>query len=175
MKRASIFAVVALAAAAALGAGGAASAKPDAPKANQVAAKLCKAEKHADKAAFKATYGKHAMRECKRSNRGEVADTIRNASQQCKADREADPAAFAEAWGSGPNAHGKCVSATVRELAIEEPVEEFQNAAQACRDERKADPEAFAENYGSNHNQRNAFGKCVSEAVREAEEELPSV
>jgi hypothetical protein len=175
MKRAGIFAVVAMAAAAALGAGGVAGAKPGAPKANQVAAKLCKAEKHAVKAAFKATYGKHAMRECKRANRAQVGDTIRNASQQCKADREADPAAFEEAWGSNPNAHGKCVSATVREEAVDEVVEEFQNAAQACRAERNADPERFAENYGSNHNQRNAFGKCVSETVREAEEEPPSL
>jgi hypothetical protein len=167
MKRASTLAVVAVVATA-LGVGGVANAKPGVPKANQVAAKLCQAEKRADKAAFKATYGKHAMRECKRANRGEVEDSIRNASQQCKADREADPAAFEEAWGSHPNAHGKCVSATVREAA-DETVGVFQNAAQACRDERRADPEAFADNYGSNDNQRNAFGKCVSEAVRDQE------
>ena len=174
MKRVTTIGIVAVLAGS-LGVAGTGIAKPGLPKPNQIAAKLCQAEKHADKAAFKATYGKHAMRECKRANRAQVGDTIRNASQQCKADREADPAAFAEAWGSDPNAHGKCVSATVREQAVDEAVEEFQNAAQACRAERNADPEGFAENYGSNHNQRNAFGKCVSETVREAEEEPPSV
>ena len=125
MKRLTTIGIVAVLAGS-LGVAGTGIAKPDLPKPNQVAAKLCKAEKHADKAAFKATYGKHAMRECKRANRAQVGDTIRNASQQCKADREADPVAFAEAWGSNPNAHGKCVSATVREQAVDEAVEEFR-------------------------------------------------
>ena len=89
MKRVTMIGIVAVLAGS-LGVAGTGVAKPGLPKPNQVAAKLCKAEKHADKAAFKATYGKHAMRECKRANRAEVGDTIRNASQQCKADREAE-------------------------------------------------------------------------------------
>lgn len=148
---------------------GAAIGAPGQPKPKQVAAKLCQAEKRADKAAFKATYGKRAMRECKRAQRSEAADEVRSASQQCRADAEADPDAFAAQWGGGPNAHGKCVSATVREQA-DEAVDEFKNAAKACRAEREADPEAFAEQYGSNANQRNAFGKCVSQTVRDGDD-----
>lgn len=169
MKRVTTIVIVA-AVAGSLGVAGTGTAKPGLPKPNQVATKTCKAEKHADKAAFKATYGKHAMRECKRAQRSEAGDAIRNASQQCKADRDADPTAFAESWGSGANAHGKCVSATVRET-VDETVDEFRNAAQACRAERDRDPAGFAENYGANDNHRNAFGKCVSQTVREAEDE----
>jgi hypothetical protein len=95
------------------------------------AAKLCAEQKKADKAAFKALWGKHAMRDCIRAGRegGEVAT--------------ADP-------------------------------EVIQNAAQECRAEREADAAAFAETYGTNHNDRNAFGKCVSTKVHEDEEETPT-
>jgi hypothetical protein len=65
------------------------------------AAKLCAAQKKADKGAFKALWGKHAMRDCIRAGRegGEVAtaepEEIRNAAQECRAERDADAAAFA--------------------------------------------------------------------------------
>jgi hypothetical protein len=86
-------------------------------------AKACTAAKKADKAAFKALWGKHAMRECMRAGR--------------------------EAGGGA------------------EGVEEATNAAQECRAEQEADPTAFADTYGTNHNQRNAFGKCVSSKVHD--------
>jgi hypothetical protein len=90
-------------------------------------AKACAAAKKADKAAFQALWGKHAMRECIRAGR--------------------------EAGGG------------------EEGVEEATNAAKECRAEQDADPEAFLTTYGTNHNQRNAFGKCVSSKVHADEEE----
>ena len=57
------------------------------------------------------------------------------------------------------------IIATEMGKRVTEGVEEATNAAKACRAEQAADPEAFTENYGSNHNQRNAFGKCVSKKV----------
>lgn len=145
------------------------------PKPNNVAAKLCAAEKHADKAAFNATYGpKHAMRNCKRAHREEAGATLANAAQQCRAEQEADPALFAATYGTKKNAFGKCVSAKVKAAAAEEG-EEFANAAQECRAERRTDPEAFQSTYGSNENRRNAFGKCVSQRVREGETDPPTV
>ena len=88
---------------------------------SSAAAKLCAATKKADKAAFTARWGKHAMRECIRANRGEQAGTT-----------------------------------------VDEETAEFVNAARQCREERDADPVAFASTWGTNHNDRNAFGKCVS-------------
>jgi hypothetical protein len=88
------------------------------------AAKLCAAQKKADKAAFKALWGKHAMRDCIRAGRAqdEVATAtpaeIKNAAQECRAERTADPAAFAAAYGTNANdrnAFGKCVSTKVQE------------------------------------------------------------
>jgi hypothetical protein len=47
-----------------------------------------------------------------------------------------------------------------------------KNAAKKCAAERaEMGEEAFAEQYGTNANKRNAFGKCVSQGVRENEEE----
>jgi hypothetical protein len=109
----------------------AAGAKPG--NGSSAAAKTCAAQKKADKAAFRAVWGKHAMRDCIRAGRGSGGAT--------------DPA---------------------------EAADEFRNAAQLCRSERAADPVGFAANYGSNHNHRNAFGKCVSAAVR-AEHPAPPV
>src|ERR671916_1234669 len=48
------------------------------------------------------------------------------------------------------------------------------NAAKQCRAERgttSATREAFAEKYGTNANNRNAFGKCVSQKAREEQRE----
>ena len=140
------------------------------PKPNNVAAKLCQAEKHADRAAFEATYGaKHTMRECKRKHRGEAKQTLAVAAEQCKAEQEADPVLFAQTYGTKKNAFGKCVSAKVQEEAAEEG-EAFKNAAAACRAERAADPELFAQTYGTNANKKNAFGKCVSTKARADDE-----
>ena len=101
---------------------GTASAKPDNGNGgSSAAAKLCAAQKKADHAAFKATYGdpRHAMRNCMRANRGtatppaEGAEEFENAAETCRAERTADPAAFTATYGTnhnGRNAFGKCVS-----------------------------------------------------------------
>jgi hypothetical protein len=152
---------------------------------HRLASQECHAQKKAlGNKAFKGLYGKHAMRTCKREQLGDVEDEIRNASQECKAEA-ADPnfaaehggATFAEFYGANDNdknAHGKCVSGKVRAEQAEE-LEQLENAAQECRGERN-DPnfaaghggESFAEFYGTNHNNKNAFGKCVSKKAHEA-------
>jgi hypothetical protein len=90
------------------------------------AAKQCAAQKKADKAAFRALYGKHAMRNCIRGTEEVTPEELKNAAQECRAAREADPEGFQELWGTNApqgensqgakrNAFGKCVSATVKE------------------------------------------------------------
>jgi hypothetical protein len=108
----------------------------------------------------------------------------KNASKECKAEREADPAGFVEDYGTGPkgrNAHGKCVSQKSKENEAEadeqdqQDATEFKNAAKECAAERTADPDAFATEYGTeSSNRKNAFGKCVSQKVREDETEQPT-
>jgi hypothetical protein len=151
------------------------SAASDEGHARSLAAKQCAAEKRADKAAFRALYGKRAMRNCIKGTTDEVADELKKAAKECKAERQADPDAFRETYGgneNGRNAFGKCVSGKVRaEIAAD--VAEFKNAAKACKAERDADPDAFRETYGANENGRNALGKCVSTHVREDEEPAP--
>jgi len=105
----------------------------------------------------------------------------KNAAKECKAERELDPAAFTENYGTGPkgrNALGKCVSEKAKEKEAEADQEdrqeatEFKNAAKECDAERDADATAFAEQYGTEgSNRKNAFGKCVSQKVRESESE----
>ena len=106
---------------------GTALATPGVPKPNNVAAKICQAEKHADKADFQATYadeGKHAMRNCKRAHRGEAKAIVAEASQECRDEQDADPVLFQTTYGTngnghgnggGKNAFGKCVSGKVHE------------------------------------------------------------
>lgn len=100
----------------------AASAKPG--NGSSTAAKACAAEKKADPAAFKAVWGKHAMRDCIRAGReageatdpAEAAEEFQNAAAQCRAEREADSAGFATTYGTNDNdrnAFGKCVSLAV--------------------------------------------------------------
>jgi hypothetical protein len=96
---------------------------------SSAAAKLCAAEKRADHAAFKAVWGKHAMRDCIRANRGQEGTTVDedtsdfvNAARQCREERDGDPGASAAAWGTNANdrnAFGKCVSHTAREQGEE--------------------------------------------------------
>jgi hypothetical protein len=106
-----------------------ASAKPDgvASHGSSDAAKLCAAQKKADSAAFKALWGKHAMRDCIRAGRAEdevataTPEQIKNAAQTCRDERALDPAAFAATYGTNDNdrnAFGQCVSTKVQE---EEP------------------------------------------------------
>jgi hypothetical protein len=86
--------------------------------AKNLAAKECASQKKADKAAFRATYGKHAMRNCIKGTTDEVKAELKNAAKECKSERAADPDAFQQTWGSnhnGRNAFGKCVSSKVKQ------------------------------------------------------------
>jgi hypothetical protein len=89
-------------------------------------AKECAAQKKADKAAFRAVYGKHAMQHCIKGTTHVDAtrSEFKNAAKECRAERDADAGAFAELWGSNKpndnsqganrNAFGKCVAATAQ-------------------------------------------------------------
>jgi hypothetical protein len=150
-------------------------------------AKSCKEQRTAMGVdAFKALYGtnkgkKNAFGKCV-SKQEKAQDTAlqeakQNAPATCRAEREADPAAFAEKYGtneSNKNAFGRCVSQTAKAAAneaIEEHDDDVVAGAKACKAERKLDPAAFAEKYGTNENNRNAFGKCVSQQVRADDDE----
>jgi hypothetical protein len=161
----------------------AADPKPDAAD-TRAAASQCKSERGATKAtreAFKAKYG--SMRRCVRENAAEEAaenaTAQKNAAKECKAELEAMGAdAFAERYGTNgnaKNAFGKCVSTKAKakkeemDDADEQEVEDFKGAAKECAAERKSSgADDFAEKYGANRNGRNAFGKCVSQKVRES-------
>ena len=158
-----------------------ASAKPTKPehptKAKDTAAKQCAAAKQADKAAFRALYGKHAMRTCVKGEAKEGQGELKNAAKECKAEQAVDPAAFDMKYGDPytSNAFGKCVSSKSQSEDATD-VTDFQNAAGACRDERSADPAAFKDTYGSAKSKgRNAFGKCVSAKAKAADAEVEPV
>ena len=63
---------------------------------------------------------------------------------------------------------GACVSAKAREEAREEKTARA-NAAWECKDERSDDADGFKMKYGTNANNRNAFGKCVSQKAKQNE------
>jgi hypothetical protein len=150
-----------------------ATGKPANKEAKKLANQQCKAEKRIDKGAFKATYGKRAMRTCKKSEKSEVKEELKNAAKQCKEERMADPDAFKDEYGSNynqKNAFGKCVSQRVKAEMADE-VEAFKNAAKECKAYREdVGKDVFKETYGSNNNKKNALGKCVSQTVKASEE-----
>jgi ABC-type proline/glycine betaine transport system substrate-binding protein len=149
----------------------------------RAAVSQCKSERGATKAtreAFKAKY--HSMRRCVRQNAAEEAEeraeARANAATECKAERaDMGAEAFAAKYGTnrnGKNAFGKCVSTKAKAKKAEmdaqdkKEVQEFKAAAKACASERTTmGRDAFGEQYGTNRNGRNAFGKCVSQKVRE--------
>src|SRR5680860_193540 len=137
MKRLTIIPLAVLSCAL-MAAAAASAAKPDkVPNPKQVAQSQCKAEKKADKAAFKATYGKRAMRTCVKGEKPDAGTELKNAAQECRAERAEDEALFNETYGSnknGRNAFGKCVSSKVKQ-AVTEDAEGFRNAAQDCKAE----------------------------------------
>lgn len=118
MKR-TLAVLAAVAGIAVVGAPGATAGKNDNKGKSQIA-KECTQLKKADKAAFRATYGKHAMRKCKKGNEP-AADEVgnrefKNAAKECRAERAEDPDAFQEKYGANKskrNAFGKCVSGKV--------------------------------------------------------------
>jgi len=161
------------------------------------AAQECRAERggsDATREAFRVKYGtnangRNAFGKCVSTRaRDEAQERKRahvNASKQCKAEAEQLGAeAFAAKYGSGKkgrNAHGKCVSATAKQLEAEadakdrEQIAERKSAAKQCAAERKEiGGEAFAAKYGTNKNKRNAFAKCVSQTVKAEQTPAPT-
>jgi hypothetical protein len=80
-----------------------------------------------------------------------------------------DGKSFAEFYGLGPshrNAFGRCVSSKAK-AASAEAREATLNAAGECKSERRTlGPAEFRAKYGKNENDRNAFGKCVSQLAK---------
>ena len=105
-----------------------------------------------------------------------------SAEKQCRDQRTSIGAqAFKDLYGTNhnkSNAFGKCVSATARakekkaDAKDQEDATEFKNAAKECASERTADADTFKTTYGTEgSNFKNAFGKCVSQKVREDNDE----
>jgi hypothetical protein len=98
----------------------------------KLANKECKTQKkELGKTALKGLYGKHAMRNCKREQRADVKDEIRNAAQECQAEQSDPNFPFESTYGTNTpndngdngenkNALGKCISQKVKEQADEE-------------------------------------------------------
>ena len=80
-----------------------------------------------------------------------------------------DGKSFAEFYGTGPrhaNAFGRCVSSKARAASLEAR-QATANAAKTCKAERsEIGPSEFRAKYGKSSNDRNAFGKCVSELAK---------
>ena len=98
-----------------------------------------------------------------------------NAARECRTERgttDATREAFKARHGTNANksnAFGKCVSKRAREEAAERKSAR-SNASKQCDAERGDTAEtqaAFAEKYGTTKNDKNAFGKCVSQKAAE--------
>lgn len=152
----------------------------------KLAAKHCKDANKADNGAFKAVWGKNAMRDCKHAARSEVRNLRSNAAHECRDERELGVEDFQAEYGTNGkegtngykrNAFGMCVSGKVR-AEINDGVEAFANAARQCRDERsEIGVEEFQKQYGSSSKaeqakggKRFAFGKCVSSKAKNGDE-----
>jgi hypothetical protein len=149
--------------------------------------KFCKALR-ADMGAslFKTTYGtnhnhSNAHGKCV-SKYVKLEDQVHAfARSECKTEQAADPTGFAERFGSDQggsnnnhpnsngsdkNALGKCTSQKARAQEVKKQ-DQIVSAARDCRGERSdLGADAFRAKYGKNHNDRNAFGKCVSQKVK---------
>jgi hypothetical protein len=128
---------------------------------------------------FRQTYG--TVQSKRRNAMGRCVSTWAHAAHQnrisaraaCSAE-QADPnfaanhdnKTFAEFYGTGPkhrNAFGKCVSSKAK-AALDQQQSATLNAAKSCKAERSSmEGPAFRSKYGKNANDRNAFGKCVSQ------------
>jgi hypothetical protein len=136
--------------------------------------------------------GRNAFGQCVASHASEklqdAIGSLLNAAQTCKAEKamaDADFMAghegktFTQHYGSGRNgrnAFGQCVASHASEK-LQDAIGSLLNAAQTCKAEKAmADADfmaghegkTFTQHYGSGRNGRNAFGKCVSSAVRQA-------
>ncbi len=187
--RNQLVALAAIAAALALPAGALAAAPSKADKRN--ASKQCRAERgttSATREAFARKYGTNANKsnafgKCvsqkAREELRERRAAKRQGARECRAERaEIGREDFAKKYGTNKNnrnAFGKCVSREAkkakramdredREARIEQ-----RNAAKDCDAERGTTAEsrkAFAAKHGTNKNQKNAFGKCVSQKAQ---------
>ena len=167
----------------------AAAAKPSKADKRE-AQKECRAERgttDATREAFKLKYRNFGdcVSQKAREAKAERKEAKTNASRECREERgdtDASRAAFRAKYGTnanGKNAFGKCVSQKAKAKRAEQDVEDAKaaeertNAAEECDAERGETQEtrkAFEEKYGTNGNKKNAFGKCVSEKAREADE-----
>src|SRR3954469_7919324 len=85
---------------------------------------------------------------------------VKAAVKACVQERKLDREAFVDKYGQP--AQPNCVR---------QALPEARNAAQACRAERNEDGvEVFVENGGTNENGANAFGRCVSGTLHQAQE-----
>jgi hypothetical protein len=130
---------------------------------------------------FRASYGtvqtnrKNAMGRCV-SQWTRAAHQARLAAREACTAEQADPnfaashdgKSFAEVYGTGPqhrNAFAKCVSSKAS-AATAEAQQNTLNAAAACKAERSEGVAEFRAKYGKSANDRNAFGKCVSQLAK---------
>jgi hypothetical protein len=89
------------------------------------------------------------------------------AQKECRAERGTTDATR-EAFKAKYATFGKCVSQNAREAKAERKAAKT-NASRECREERgdtDASREAFRNKYGTNANDKNAFGKCVSQKAK---------
>jgi hypothetical protein len=170
-----------------------AGAKPTPNAGDKRAAKsecsMFRGHSHATREAFQAKFT--TFRACVKQKAAEEAQEAQNAhtnaAKECKAARTENPSQFMADWGTpgqnganrnGKNAFGKCVSSTAKakekkaDAKDEQDATEFKNAAKECANERSEDAEGFKTTYGTEgSNWKNAFGKCVSQKVREEDEQ----
>ena len=149
-------------------------AKPTPDRADKRAAKAeCKTlrgQSDATREAFRTEFRNFAA--CVRAHAADEAQeeqsAHKNAAKECKAE------------GLHGREFGKCVSTTAKakekaaDAEDQQEATEFKNAAKECDSERGDTDEsraAFNEQYGKNANDKNAFGKCVSQKARENHEE----
>jgi hypothetical protein len=164
------------------------------------AAKYCKALRASqDVQTFRAAFGgkKNAYGKCVSRTAKARHLALRRAVAECKAELNTIPPATssgseralgrgpegAKPNGERPNGENKarqlerqalrrCVHAKLKKV-VEQKLDDLVAAVKACREERSKDVAAFRDHYGTNANDRNAFGKCVSQHVR-ADNEKPS-
>jgi hypothetical protein len=144
----------------------------------------CKAQRNTmGMATFRLLYApsgkpKAAMDACVAQQAQLVSTETKNAAKACRAERgttTASRTAFEDRYGDNrnkKNAFGKCVSEQAA-AEVAEQQEAIVNAAKACKAERgttTASRAAFAAQYGKNANKKNAFGKCVAEKAKAAQD-----
>jgi hypothetical protein len=143
-----------------------------------------KGDKRAAKAECKTLRGQSsATREAFRTQFRSFAACVKaHASDEAQEEQSAHKNAAKECKAQDLHGRefGKCVSSMAKAKEKEADAEdqqeatEFKNAAKECDSERGDTDEsraAFAEQYGTNANNKNAFGKCVSQKARENHEE----